>query len=406
MQNYTYKIRLYPTQVQSNLIDKTIGCSRFIFNQMLAERKKVYEELKDDKEKLYAYTYKTEKEYKQEFSFLKEVSSRALQQARINLQTAYINFFRGLKQNSKVGFPKFKSKKDATWSYREPQVLNQIKICDNKIQLLKLGWIKFRYGSKGIEGKIKSVTVIKTRSNKYFASVLVEKNLQEKKSKENLIGLDLGLKTFCVTSKGYFFLGIKDKLLDIEKRIKFFQKKFSRQTLRSKRRELTRIRIAKLYEYKTNLQNHFFWNLSNLLCSENQTIIIEDLNISGMRKNRKLSHSIHYSGWSKFITMLKQKSFEYGTRIQEVDRFFPSSKLCSNCGQIKEDLNLSDRVYECECGLRIDRDLNAALNLKNTHESWVKGHRENVRPLKLMFDFKGSFVEVSTKEHRNTLLCN
>lgn len=405
MINKAYKIRLYPNQEQIKLIDKNINCSRFIYNQMLDEKIKVYDELKDDKKKLYSYKYKTEKEYKEEFPFLKEVSSRALQQASGDLYSAYNNFFKGLKKGKFVGFPKFKSKKKDTWSYREPQVENNIQIKENKIKLLKLDWINFRYGNNEIKGKIKSVTVTKTRSNKYYASVLVETvTIKKQRISNNILGLDLGLKTFCVTSDGNFFTGIKDKLFEIEKRIKSLQKKFARQQKESKRREITRIRIAKLFEYKTNIQNHFFWHLANKLCSENKTIVIENLNVKGMIQNRKLSHSISYSGWSKFNKMLKQKSVEYGTEIKSVDRFFPSSKLCSCCGQIKQDLTLADRIYKCDCGLGIDRDLNASINLKNSVEFTDYGHGEIVRPIELNFDFKGSFVEVSTQIDRNSFL--
>jgi len=392
--NKVYKIKLYPNKKQQELINKTIGCSRFIYNQMLNERINVYEKLKNDKDILYLYKYKTEKEYKQEFLFLKEVSSRALQQSRINLEIAYKNFF---KKQSK--FPKFKSRKKSKLSYREPQVQNQIRIQDNKIKLLKLGWVKFRFGNENIKGIIKSVTITKTKSNKYYASILTEQEQVAKQRKSNnIIGLDLGLKTFCVTSDGNFYNGIKDELYRIEKRIKFFQKKFSRQLKGSNRREKTRIKIARLYEHKTNKQNHFFRHVVNRLLCDNQVIVIENLNIKGMIRNRKLSHSIFYSSWNKFITMLKQKALEYDTLIVEADRFFSSSKLCSNCGCLKEDLKLSDRIYKCDCGLEIDRDLNASINLRNFHlkslESNDYEHRKIVRPLELNFNFKGSFNEV------------
>jgi len=163
----SYKLRIYPNKKQSKRIDQSIGCCRFIYNQMLAERIEVYEKLKNDKEKLYKYKYKTEKQYKEEFEFLKFSSSRALQQSRVDLDSAYKNFYRNVKQGKKIGFPKFKSKSKVKWSYREPQVDKEVEIKDNKIKLLKLKWVKI----KGLNGRsynrVNNVTITKTRSGKY-----------------------------------------------------------------------------------------------------------------------------------------------------------------------------------------------------------------------------------------------
>jgi len=400
-----YKIELYLNKTQLKIINTTIGCCRFLYNQILNEKIEVYEKLKNDKEALYKHKYKTEKEYKVLFPFLKEASSRALQQARGDLDQAFQNFYKGLKKNKKVGFPKFKSKKICKNSYREPQIENlkqkAIDIKDNRIKLNKIGWVKFRGLSKDFQGKIRSVTITKQKDGKYVASILVERDRVVKfRKSNNAIGLDLGLKEFITTSDGVFINGIKDKLLSIENEIKKLQKHFARKQKDSKRREKTRIKIAKLFQYKSNIQNHFFWHLANRLCSENQVIGIEDLNVSGMIKNRRLAHSISYSGWSKFVIMLKQKANEYGTEIVEIDRFFPSSKLCSTCGQVKEKLTLSERTYNCECGSEIDRDVNAAINIRNFAVSKISGelpdyrHRETLRPKKLTFNFQGGFDEV------------
>lgn len=407
--NKAYKIRLYPNEKQKQLIDRTIGCSRFIFNQMLAERIKVYEELKDDKEKLYDYKYKTEKEYKEEFPFLKDVSSRALQQSRLNLDKAYKNFFRRVREgNKKVGFPKFKSKHKTKASYREPNVSFCIEIQNNKIKLLKLGLVRFRGLSKDFSGTIKSVTITRLKDFTYEASILVERSsISKERKSNNILGLDLGIKDFVVCSNGEVFNGIKNTLSKIESKIKKQQKHLSRKIEVNKKKEIKdskrfkrcKIKLAKLYKYKTDFQNHFFWHLANKLCSENQAIVIEDLNVAGMKQNRKLAHSIHYSGWSKFIGMLQHKAVEYGTIIEAVDRFFPSSKTCSNCGQIKKDLTLSNRTYMCDCGLEIDRDLNASINLrnyylKNNSVDYIENTRgENVRPRRINYDFSGSFYE-------------
>ena len=155
-----------------------------------------------------------------------------------------------------------------------------------------------------------------------------------------------------------------------------------------------------LYEYRQNYLNHFQWHLSNKLCSENQAISLEDLHVSGMKKNRKLSHSIQNVNWGSFVTRLEQKAKQYDTTVYKVDRFFPSSKTCSRCGKIKKDLELSDRVYKCDCGFEIDRDLNAAVNIKNEFLKSIEyvdnRHGEIVRPRRLVYNPQGSFIEVST----------
>lgn len=395
--NKAYKIRLYPNKKQQELIDKTIGCCRFIYNQMLAEKIKVYAGLKDDKEKLYQHKYKTEKQYKEEFEWLKEASSRGLQQSRNDLNIAFNNFFKGLKKNNRVGFPKFKSKHKSKWSYREPQVQNQVRVSENKLHLLKLGWIPFRGLSKSFNGVIKSVTVIKNRDNTYEASILVEQDRVVKKRKSNnRIGCDLGIKEFLVCSNGESFNGIKKELFSIEKKIKKQSRYLNRKNGGSNRREKCRIKLAKYYRYMTNVQNHYFRHLVKKLCEENQTIVLENLNVSGMLKNRKLSHSIFYSGWGKFRTLLEQKAKEYETEIKYADRFFPSSKTCSSCGKIKKDLSLKDRIFSCSCGIKLDRDLNASINiLKYFSPEYGEYKRgEEIRPIGFLP--KGIFVEAST----------
>ena len=398
-----YKIRLCPTFKQKNVIEQTIGNCRFIFNQMLNEKISVYEKLKDDKEKLYSHKYKTEKEYKQEFEFLKLGSSRALQQSRGNLDTAFQNFYRNLKQGKKVGFPKFKKKSKSNWSYREPAVGKSLRIENNKLVLLKVGKVKFRGLSKKFTGEIKNATVTKNKDNTFSASILVEQPQVRKLRTDNkVIGLDLGLKEFAITSDSVFYSGIKEKLYGIEKKIKRMQKHFSRKVKGSRRREKTRIKIAKLYQYKTNIQNHFFWHLANKLCRESQTIAIENLNIKGMVRNHKLARAISYASWGKFILFLKQKANEYYTEIFEISTFFPSSKLCSNCGNINSYLKLLDRMYICECGYEEDRDVNAGKNIRNyflknkSLEYDDYKHGEIVRPTRLTFDFVADFNEVFT----------
>jgi len=420
MYNKTFKVRLYPNKTQQKTILQTIGNCRFLYNQILNEKIQVYKKLKENKEELKKYKYKTEKEYKEEFEFLKLGSSRALQQARGNLDTAYQNFFKNLKKKNKnVGFPKFKSKKKSKNSYREPQVGEksiEIDLEKNKLKLLKLGWIKFKGLDKNFKGKMKSVTIEYTKTGKFFASILVEleKNSIKIRKSNNILGIDFGLKEFVTCSNEEQITGIKNELKVIENKIKKQQKHLSRKFStnkknkieNSKRQEKCRLKLAKLFEYRTNFINHFHWHLANKLCNENQVISLENLNISGMIKNKKLAKSIQNSNWYSFLMKLEQKAKEYGTTIHKVNRFFPSSKLCSKCGQIKKDLKLSDRIYKCDCGLEIDRDLNASFNLKNNflfennlseeYSEYKRG--EEIRPKKIIYDPKGIFYEAFTNK--------
>lgn len=400
--NKAYKIKLYPNKKQQTQIDKSIGCCRFIFNQMLSERKDIYELLKDDKEKLYTYKYKTEKEYKQEFKWLNEVSSYAIQQSRIDLENAYKNFYKRIKKKAKkLGFPKFKSKKKSKDSFRICQTSSNIlQLKDNKIKITKYGWIKFKGLSNNFQGVIKAVTVTKRKDGQYVASILVEQDQAKKKRiSDNKIGIDLGLKEFIVCSNGESINGIKLKLYEIEKEIKKIQKHFSRKINGSNRKEKCRLKLNKLYQYKTDFLNHFQWHLVNKLCSENQTICLENLNVAGMKQNRKLAHAIHYINFGSFLGKLKQKALEYETDIITIGRFFPSSKLCSNCGQIKKEFLLSERIYKCDCGLEIDRDLNAAINILREGLNSLSleyndyKHGENVRLKEIIYNFNGQFSE-------------
>jgi len=413
---------------------------------MLSERIDVYNKLKDDKEKLYSYKYKTEKEYKEEFEFLKLGSSRALQQTRGDLNTAYGNYFRkGIKNGFKLkggvldrlkkgtlgretrntdieNHPQFKSKKKSKNSYREPQVDNAIQIKDNKLKLLKLGWVSFKGLSKSFNGIIKNVTVTKSKSNKYFASILVEKEYKDIKirRKNDIIGVDLGIKEFAICSNGDIIKGIKSELLLIEKKIKKQHRHLSRKIecnkkhniKKSNRQSKCEAKLNRLYEYKTNYKNHFQWTLINKLCQDNQLIVLEDLNVSGMIKNRKLSHAIQLSNWSDFVSKLEQKAKEYGTEVVKISRWHPSSKTCSKCGNIKKDLTLSDRTYICnECGFEMDRDLNAAINIKNyflnnSSMEYIDYSRgEIVRPKELFYNSKGSFYEAIKNEISECNIC-
>jgi len=398
-----YKVRLYPTKQQAELIDKTIGCCRYVYNHALAERIAFYEKNKDNKALLKTFKYTSVSTLRMELPWLKEVPTNPLNQSLRDLDVAYNNFFGRVKQGKKPGFPKFKKKGKCDDSYRQCQSENLIRLKDenSRLVLLKLGKVKLRGLAKDSFGVIKNVTVSRAKSGKYFASILVEKEQVEMKKRisDNIIGVDLGLKEFAVCSNGDFIYGIKDKITAVDYKIGKQQRHLAKKKLGSNRWYACKRQLNILYEYRQNYLSHFQWHLTNKLCSENQAIALETLNINGMKKNKKLSHSIHNVNWSSFVTKLEQKALQYATIVYRVDRFFPSSKTCSKCGKVKNDLNLSERVYKCDCGLEIDRDLNASINIKHeflkSAEYVDNRHGEIVRPKRLLYNPQGSFEEVS-----------
>jgi putative transposase len=352
--NKTFKFRLEPNNTQKVLINKTLGCCRFLYNQMLEERQSKYK-LKDKSK------CKTEKQYKKEFDFLREVDSISLQQTRIDLTSAYSNFFRKIRQKQKVSL-RFKSKHNPKHSYRTLSSDNAIRIENNKIRLPKLGFVKFKK-SREIEGKIKSVTISKSVLGKYCISVLCETEIQYLPKLDTAIGIDLGIKDFCITSNSDFISNPK-YLRKSEAKLKRIQRVLSKRKKGSNRRVKQQKKLFKIHEKIRNQRLDFLHKLSTKLVSENQVICLEDLSVKNMVKNHCLAKSISDCSWSKFVELLKYKSGWYGREVIRIDRFFPSSKTCSNCGNIKTALGLKDREYCCSsCGITIDRDYNASLNI-------------------------------------------
>jgi putative transposase len=349
-----FKFRIEPNTQQKVLINKTLGCARFIYNQMLSEKQTKYKSKDDTK-------LKTEREYKIEFDWLKEVDSIALQQSRIDLKLAYKNFFRKLKAGQPTNL-KFKSKYNPKNSYRTININNSIRVEENRIKLPKLGLVKFRK-SREITGKIKSVTVSKDILNRYYISVLCETEIQKLPVSDREIGIDLGLKEFCITSDNEFVSNPK-YLRQSELKLKKAQRKLSKRVKNSKNRFKQQKKVFKLHEKIRNQRLDFLHKLSTKLINENQVICLEDLSVKNMIKNHCLAKSISDVSWSKFVEFLKYKANWYGRKLVQIDKFFPSSKICSNCGNIKKDLTLKDRKYQCDsCGVNIDRDYNASLNI-------------------------------------------
>jgi putative transposase len=294
--------------------------------------------------------------------WLKEVNSQALQQTLKDLETAYVRFFKGLAK-----FPRFK-KKSSKQSFRVPQHFSIIE--QGLLQLPKMTPIKMVI-HREIEGIIKSVTISKTPSGKYYASIVTELDIPKAPLNGEKIGLDLGLKDFVITSKPEKFENPRYFQRSL-RRLKIRQRRLSRKTKGSNNRNKFRVRVAKIHEKVANQRLDYQHKISLKLTCENQTISCEDLNIKGMVKNRKLAKQISDVAWGQFLTLLEYKGDIYGCEIKRVDRFFPSSKRCSNCGYIKEDLTLKDREWTCpECHVHHDRDINACQNLLQFSDGYI-----------------------------------
>lgn len=356
-----YKYRIYPTKEQKVYFAKTFGCVRFIYNKMLADRKIAYEQSKETLEKI---KYPTPAQYKDEFPWLKEVDSLALANAQLNLESAYKNFFREIKKGNKdQGFPKFKSKKSNYYSYTTNNQKGSVAIIENKIKLPKIGLIKIKLHRKFV-GIIKSVTISKTPSCKYYVSILVDtENLQLDKATSK-IGVDVGLKEFATTSNGDKYENPK-WLRKSEKRLSQLQKSLSRKKIGSNNRNKARLKVSKLYEKITNQRNDFLHKLSTKLLYENQVVVIEGLKVKNMQQNQKLAKAISEVSWGEFRRMLEYKAKCYGREVIVAPTNYASSQICSECGYKNADVkDLKIREWKCpSCGSVHDRDINASKNL-------------------------------------------
>lgn len=363
-----YKFRIYPTEEQEIFFAKSFGCVRKVYNLMLDDRKKAYEEVKNDSSK--KMTFPTPAKYKKEFPFLKEIDSLALANAQLNLDKAYKNFFR----DKSVGFPRFKSKKNPVQSYTTNNQNGTVALIDSKFikvpKLKSLVRIKLHRQPKGI---IKSATISRHSSGKYYISLLCKEEIIELPKTNSTIGIDLGIMDFAILSDGQKIDNNKFTS-KMEKKLKRQQRKLSRRALLAKNKgtnlfeaknyQKQKRKVARLHEKVMNQRTDFLNKLSTEMIKNHDIICIEDLNTKGMLRNHKLAKSISDVSWSKFVTKLQYKADWYGRKIIKVDKWFPSSQICSECGHKDGKKSLEIREWTCPvCHTHHDRDINASINI-------------------------------------------
>ena len=355
--NKAYKFRIYPNAEQQIILTKTFGCVRFIYNQMLSDKINYYEETK---QKL----NNTPAQYKSKFPWLKEVDSLALANAQMNLQTAYNSFFR----NTKIGFPKFKSKKSNRRSYTTNCVNGNISIDNGFLKLPKVGLVKLKQHRLILSNyKLKSVTISQTPSGKYYASVLLEyENQIQEQELHDFLGLDFSMHGLYKDSNGnepayprYY--------RQAEERLKREQRKLSLMQKGSKNRSKQRIKVANLHEKVANQRKDFLHKQSRQIANAYDCVCIENLDMKAMSQSLNFGKSVTDDGWGMFVTFLKYKLEETGKRLVKVNKFFASSQICNVCGyKNTATKNLSIRAWDCpECGAHHDRNINAAINIRN-----------------------------------------
>ena len=360
----SYKFRLYPTEEQKVIFAKTFGCSRFIWNQMLADKIQYYKET--------GQTLKnTPAQYKKEFPWLKEVDSLALANVQLNLQKAYKGFFQ-----SNFGFPKFKSKRHHQ-SYQTNNQKGTIAIESGKVKLPKIGWVRLKQ-HREMTGLIKSATISMTATGKYYISILCEIEVKiEENNKTKIanssIGIDLGLEHFAILSTGEK-IGNPRFLVHSSKKLRREQKILSRRGLLAKQRgkslndcinyQKQRLKVARLHEKISNQRKDFLHKLSIQLIKNHDKICMEDLASRNLMRNHHLARAIGDASWSEFQRMLEYKAEWYGKQIISISRWYPSSQICSNCKMNSGKKPLHIREWTCDsCGTHHDRDLNASLNI-------------------------------------------
>ena len=356
-----YKYRIYPNKNQIDFLEKSFGCTRYIYNWALDLRIRAYQEKKETLSAIDLCKRLTLLKKDEDKQWLSEPTNECLQQSIRNMDSAFTRFFR-----EKKGFPKFKSKHKNKNSCK---FINGVSFDFEKkrIKVPKCGFVKFSC-DRIFNGKIGTLTISKTPTGKYYASVLVDNGellpIKPQIKEDTTVGIDVGIKSFAVLSNGRVFENMKF-LENNEKRLAVLQKRFSRKQKNSNRRKVYKLKVAKKYERITNLRTNYIHQVTSKIIAENQSIVIEDLNIDGMLKNHCLAKSISSVAWGEFFRQLEYKSDFYGRNLIRIGRFEPSSKLCE-CGTINNDLKLSDRIWTCKaCGRVNNRDELASRNIKN-----------------------------------------
>ena len=347
-----YKFRIYPNKTQENLLQKTFGCVRFIYNHFLDRRIKAYEQNK--KTISYNECSKELTQLKKEKKWLKEPDKSSLQNALKHLDTAYKNFFR--EQN---GFPCF-HKKGVKDSYR---TLNAVLLSKRFLRLPKVGPVKL---SENIykKKKIHSVTISK-QAGKYYVSLLFDYSPYRINKEKNQVGIDVGIKDLAILSDRTVFENIKTTK-KYEKRLSVLQRRLSKKCKGSKNREKAKLKVSRLYQKMANIRNDYLNKITTAITKRYSLVAVENLNTKGMMKNHNLAKSISDCSWGEFINKLMYKGIWYGCEIIKIGRFEPSSKMCSSCGCVMDNMPLSVREWTCpHCGTHHDRDLNAAKNILN-----------------------------------------
>lgn len=357
-----FKFRLYPNLEQADKINQTIGCSRLVYNQFLDF--KIYDYKNNKTSNSYNTCSKLLTKLKLSLPFLKEVDKFALQNSLKHLNSSYENFFK-----NGFGFPKFKSKHNKVNSYTTNFTNNNIKVTDKFIQLPKVGKVKYRgYKNNNIsEFKIISATVSKNNLNQYYCSVCCEVNINSLPTLTKEIGIDLGVKTFATCSDGKIISNPRT-LSKYEKRLKKQQKKLSKKEKGSKNREKQRLILAKIHQKIANIREDFLQKETTKIINENQVICIEDLSVKNMmsKKNslKNMAKELSNVSLNRFVNILTYKADWYGRDLIKIDRYYPSSQLCNNCGYKNTTLDIKDREWICpSCKSKLDRDYNASLNI-------------------------------------------
>lgn len=356
-----YKFRIYPTAEQEALIQKTFGCCRYVWNYYLNKNIETYKQ--GGKALRYFGCCGDLTQLKKSLEWLREVDATALLSSLQDLDTAYKNFFHRVKKGGKPGFPKFKSKHNHRQHYRSKQT---IKVLDNAIQLPKLGLVKCRV-SRDVKGRILSATVSCNPSGKYYVSLCcTDVEAEPLPHTGAMVGVDLGVSDLAITSDGKKYPNNR-YTYKAEKRLKRLQRSLSRKTKGSANRGKARIKVARLQEHIANQRADSIHKATTEIIRNYDVICIEDLNVSGMVKNHHLAKAVADASFYEFRRQLEYKAKWYGKIVQVIDRFYPSSQLCSDCGaQWAGTKDLNVRKWICpECGAEHDRDINAAKNILN-----------------------------------------